>query len=332
MRDDTPVVLPSPAVYVPFVSGRYDVSPSLRGLGADFGNGAVDRQAFQFDRQFPAYRENKLRCRTERLSKYVLEAPGGSPLLAAEGARWMAGDLAEEHPALFSLIPEVDGWTLHCRLTGEDLRFTADGCLATEVRTGVQYASAWDALGCQVQEDLALVAVAPDGADSLAALHVCAPSSWRPEEKLGLSFGAVHAPVPGIEPTARAAPRLNRSIVSGKPFVRFVWGIAAAARLNRHPDPFSGQPLPDSGRAFDPKADPPFWLRVERQVLVPLPGAGGYLFLIRLYCYPGTEVRTRPGWAPGIRSALAAMTDAQLDYKGLTESRDALMEWLASID
>jgi dimethylamine monooxygenase subunit A len=44
------------AIYFPLDSGRYEVKPGLFSLDTDFGNGEVDRQIFQIDRNFTEYR------------------------------------------------------------------------------------------------------------------------------------------------------------------------------------------------------------------------------------------------------------------------------------
>ena len=48
---------------------------------------------------------------------------------------------------------------------------------------------------CQgVCEDIAIVRCSPERGDWSAALHICAPSHWAPEEKLGKGYAATHAP------------------------------------------------------------------------------------------------------------------------------------------
>jgi len=59
-----------PAHYFPLPNGRYQVKVGLSRLGKDFGNGRVDRHAFQFDYQWPRYRQAKLSARAESLKKY----------------------------------------------------------------------------------------------------------------------------------------------------------------------------------------------------------------------------------------------------------------------
>lgn len=118
--------LPPPARYIPFRKGKYEVSPGLLGLGADFGNGPADRLLFQLDSDFHQYRQAKLQSRAERLDKYY-GTSGYSPEVAAAVASLIIARLTEEHPSHFHLEQHADGThTLHCALTHEHLRFDAD--------------------------------------------------------------------------------------------------------------------------------------------------------------------------------------------------------------
>ena len=329
--NETDNELPNPVRYTPFRSGRYSVAPNLRPLDTDFGNGPADRQLFQFDREFVAYRENKLACRRERLDKYV------PPLLltAAESAavtHLLLEHLTLEHPARFDLTKAGPGaHRLCCRLTGESLLF--DESLTLGVVEGGSpvpaYRDSWDALGCQVQEDLAVVRRREDGSDQLVALHICAPSVWRPGEKLGHDFRAVHAPVPGMESSILAAPSLIQAAVERGPFVRFVWGLSGSDRLNQHPDPPPGIPATEwRSPTFRPGQDPPVYVRIERQVLWGIPEANLLLFAIRLYRIPAADVRREPELRAALAEALVSMPEASRIYKGVAATHETILNWL----
>lgn len=323
--------LPLPARYFPLARGRYEVRPGLARLGTDFGNGSQDAQVFQLDRQFPEYRRQKLAARAEDLTKY--HPPGTSLTSGSEAVvhEVIATRLAEEYPACFVLAPTPEGRVLCCRLTGERLRFGADWeWLGVEAaRTPVPtYRSGLDALACQVQEDLALVEVDATGRDRLAAVHLCFPNHWAAQDKIGRDFVAVHAPVADIEPISRNAGKLIRALIEKGPFVRFAWGVASDTRLNHHPEAPPGEdPQRWRGRDFDPQ-DPRLYLRIERQTTLGLPGADGYLFTIRTYFLNGNEIGAHPQRNRALRDALASMSAASLAYKGLTTSRDAIVDWL----
>ena len=318
-------MLPPPARYFPIRGGRYDVAPALRPLGTSFGNGEADGHVFQLDDQFPLYRANQLECRLEPGEKHRYLGDLGEAASAA-GVRYLATHLAQEHPEAFSLHATGDRTRLDCHLTGETLVFDRDRRLH-DMEGEVPYTDALDALCCQVQEDVAVVRTEPGRGDWLAAYHICAPSHWRPEEKAGRSFAAIHAPVPGIEPIVRVADAMVEAMVHRGPFVRFVWAISTDRRLNRHPEPPAGVDAATwSSPPFDAELPSPFVFRVERQVMVGLPEVSAALFLIRLYLTEASELTAAQRVV--LRGALAGMSPESRSYKGIAGYVEPLVQWL----
>jgi len=329
-----------PARYFPAQGGRYEVKVGLHALGTDFGNGPLDAQLCQFDRQFADYRAAKLAARAERLDKYHPRLAEAAALERRAG-RWLADTLARERPELFGLEQTPDGGLqLDCRLTGERLRLDAAGelthCQRSEGGSAdtlrPDYAGVLDAVAMQAQEDVAVLAPDARGIFRLAALHLCLPNHWAAEDKIGGDFTALHAPVPHMDHINRGADTVLARIAGGAgPYVRFAWGIATDARLNHHPrTPEYADPAEWQGRRFDP-ARPEAWLRVERQVLTGLgreSDGAAVLFTIRTYHYPLAEIAADPSRRAALRSALGSMSPAALTYKGLAEDRDALLAWL----
>lgn len=307
------------ARYFPAAPGRYQVQVGLSPLGTDFGNGERDAQAFQLDRCWCRYRREKGRIRRASYTSHIAALPQGESLTAT-AARAIARRLALEHPQAFVLGETEQGARLDCRLSSESLQFDAGGHLLGSRGAGLglegepRYRDALDALACQIQEDLALVAVGPDGSDELVATHVCFPSHWSPAAKLGKSFGAIHAPAPAFERIAARAAPLVKHLMTGKDFVRFVWALVPDRHLNHHPNRRTG------GSWRSPAAP---GLRVERQVSLPLSEAGGFLFLIRTYLYP-LEALTL-GQRHTLAQAVEGMSPAALEYKGLSEHREQIM-------
>ena len=165
----------------------------------------------------------------------------------------------------------------------------------TDSKATPAYSSAFDALSSQIQEDVAVVST--DGKkDWLSAIHLCSPSHWAAEDKIGKDFTAIHLPVPGIEKVNRAAGSLVDAMVRKGPYVRFVWGFSTDTQLNHHPEPPPGaDPLKWKGRTFDPgRAGSPFLLRVERQTLWGLPEVAAGIFAIRVYFLDGQQIRDNP--------------------------------------
>ena len=278
------------------------------------GNGARDGRVFQFDTDWPHFLDNKRVCRSERLSKYVCQTLAFDANLQAAVCGFLASQLCVEYPAFF-VCEAAAGKTpvLSCRLTEVHIPLSAGGPLG-----------AWDALCGQFPDDLAVVRVG-EASDETVALHLCAPSHWRAEDKIGKNFAGTHAPVPEMAKTRNAAGPLLRGVMQSGPLVRFTWGIEFSDRLNQHPDAPPGVlPAEWSGRIFDP--DSPAYLRVERQVLWPLPEAGAFLFFIRVF---HTDLRDLEGTQQAaLAEALRFMPPESRRYKGLENTADAVAKWL----
>ena len=179
------------------------------------------------------------------------------------------------------------------------------------------------------QEDLAVL----DGRDGrLVWLSVCTPSHWAPEDKLGLKFAEVHAPVADNAALLAASNALVRLVTGGACWQRHVWTFTPDPRFDQHP-------RRTVRRAWPPDSDPEVcaaatWVRVERQHFVPVPVGPGNphpmaVFTIRLMIEPLTLVAADPAWARRLHDALASMSEAILAYKNLGPARAPLLRWLA---
>ena len=270
-----------------------------------------------------------LGARSERLSKYLQTTPAFTDAVAAAGCGFVAHRFAEEHPEHFRLRARESGAELGCGFTGETLRFD-DGWRLVDAhpQPSPPYASALDALASQVAEDLAVVVRHADEGDEVCAIYLCAANHWAAEDKIGRSFFAVHAPVPGIDPINRNAYRMVRIMEGRGPFVRFVWGLATDTRLNHHPEPPPGIAAEAwRGRRFEAAA-PSLFVRVERQVTWGFPEARASLFAIRNSFRDGQAVRADAALNAALCSALASMDAHQAQYKGVAHSREAILAWL----
>ena len=72
-------------------------------------------------------------------------------------------------------------------------------------------------------------------------------------------------------------------------------------------------------------------MRIERQVLYGFPEENGVLFVIRTHFRDCEEVRRDAELGPKLTGAVESMSPEALDYKGLAESRDDILEWLRSV-
>jgi hypothetical protein len=156
------------------------------------------------------------------------------------------------------------------------------------------------------------------------------PSHWAPEEKLGLPFAAVHAPVADAALILAASQQLVRLATAGQCWERAVWTITPSGRHDQHPRRHARTPWP----ATDDPA--PFaagcWLRSERQTFFPVgQGTRQAVFTIHVRLQPLVAAVDDAAKAQRLHAALASMSDAVLAYKGLAAARDPLLRWLASL-
>lgn len=323
--------LPEQAKYFPVKGSFYQVEAGLHPLGTDFGNGRLDHQIIQLNNFYIRYRANKLACRAERLAKYYATHDLASERRAACCLRILQV-LLEEHPSFFSWEGRSSrSGKLLCHLTQEEL-FFEDGVLVKQVANVVPpYVDGFDALACQIPEDLAVVC--REGTrDWLGAIHLCAAGHWAAEGKIGKDFSEVHSPVPGIAGITRAARAMVHAMIQKGPFVRFVWGFGSDDRLNHHPDPPPGWEISEwRGRSFQnvPAGECPFFLRVERQVTLGLAESDAALFFIHVSYWDGREIRDDVAKREKLLQVLKTMDEPSRAYKGLTESMDPLVRWLS---
>lgn len=270
--------------------------------------------------------------RHQREKLAVLSACAPQALLVADGfdpvpaLHALAAHAAAEHPRHFAW----DGAT--ARALGVALR--PDGAIEQQ-QAGVfglgdeiarclhGLAPAWRLAGLlslAFCEDFAVV----DGeTGTIPWLAVALPSSWAPEEKIGRPFAEVHAPVADNRLIVGASAALTKLVTGAERWERFVWNVTSQPRLHAHParlDPRRWQ-LVRPAQA---------WWRTERQTFIPLPAARQAVFTIEVQVQPLAQAIADPARAAKLHGAIASMSEAVLDYRGLAPVRDELLAWLAS--
>jgi hypothetical protein len=183
------------------------------------------------------------------------------------------------------------------------------------VRGGVSL----EELAPRIAEDFVVLHAPAGGVDRALFVHVCFPAGWRPEHILGKSFLQIHAPVPAFDGVVRAAASLTEGMVTRGPYVRFVWTISADDFLDHHPE--------QGGRAAWTAHTPRGFLRVERQVTVPLPKERAAIFIIRTYLYGFEELSALQ--RATLRRALELMPPEHRRYKRLEAAVPRASELLA---
>lgn len=157
-------------------------------------------------------------------------------------------------------------------------------------------------LALNVTEDLAVHRM--DGErDWLAATHICFPSNWSPEEKIGKNFEQIHLPIPGMD--LRNSSKLVRASIFNGPFERYLWGLVFDEERNCHPDRVK--------KEFDID-NPHFYVKVETQLMVGFPSVSALLFILRQCLISEKDVDK-----PSLLSTLLSMSPEQLKYKSIPE-------------
>jgi len=174
------------------------------------------------------------------------------------------------------------------------------------------------------EEDFAIL----DGdTGTLPWLCVCVPSHWAPEDKLGLDFMALHAPVADNAMLIAASKQLVALATGGDCWERHVWTVSPSPRYDQHPRRHPRTPWPEAGDPAEFARQ--CWLRAERQTFFPVGrGTRQAVFAIRVMLQPLTEAVTTPQLAQRLRDSIASMSQAVLDYKGLSAARAPLLGWL----
>src|SRR3569832_1522046 len=125
-----------------------------------------------------------------------------------------------------------------------------------------------DRLASELAPELAYeqdLAVLDGDTGTLKWLCVCVPSHWAPEEKIGLDFAAVHAPVADNKLLVGASDHLVKLATSGECWERFVWTVSPSGRHDQHPHRQKREPWPETQDTEQFAST--LWLRAERQTI-----------------------------------------------------------------
>jgi hypothetical protein len=303
--------------YLPFLSGTYTTAPGLTPITKAEGR---DRYVFQIDETYDHYIANKKSCREENIKKYYFENKLQPETITAVN-QYIVRQLLAEYPDYFHFDAKGERFELINHKADEHLVWKPDW----QSIESNSYLSLFDALCCQVQEDIAIFQLTSD-TDYLSAIHLCSPNHWAPGEKIGKPFTDIHRPVPAMERTLTHYRKMLEAIVHAPhPSTRFAWGIATDTRLNHHPEAPPGIDQREwQGRKHD--KDTVWYIRSERQNLIGFPEVNAFLFTIRTYFYAVDGLSTHEQRM--LSSALMSMSPETLRYKGLAESAGFLEDKL----
>lgn len=158
----------------------------------------------------------------------------------------------------------------------------------------------------EIDEDLIIHRI-ENGEDYTSSVHVCFPSHWLPEEKIGKSFNEIHKPVPM---NLQNSSKLVSAIINGGIFERYVWGVIYEKRYNSHPR--------FESKKFN-KQNPQVNIKVERQVTVGFPEHQFCLFILRQYIIEEHQIDKK-----ALLNSIESMNYEQKKYKSLLDCEDLL--------
>lgn len=189
------------------------------------------------------------------------------------------------------------------------------------------------ALTLGLQEDMVFLhdepGASPGTAMRVRAVSVCFPSKWRPDDKPGKDFAAIHAPVADNGLLLAGARGIVDLAFRQASMLRHVWLLTPDPSLALHPDEAQSvaweQAVQRSAAGTKRLLDQALF-RVERQTTLPLPALGAGVFFIRVMVCPLTDVlAVSPGRAVELAQALASMSEAVVTYRGMAEVRERLL-------
>ena len=174
-------------------------------------------------------------------------------------------------------------------------------------------------LGLHWQQDFIVLLTDNRGKEVFQAGVVCFPSSWRPEEKIGLPVYEIHSPVPTLNKRlGEQIDKFLRAIEPGVAWERLNWGLSRSPELNQHPE------------CEIPPLKPPYdldevWVRREDQVLFRLPKTEALIFGINVLNISVAEIAADKDGRNGLRMAVETMPDKIAKYKNIQDSREHLL-------
>ena len=151
---------------------------------------------------------------------------------------------------------------------------------------------------------------------------VCFPSSWAFEEKIGKPIDVIHSPVPTLnDKFASRISLILEKIPKGEGWARDNWGLSADDRFNHHP----ALNLETLDSSTDPSKA---FLRVEKQVIAPLPKTKSSVFGIRVKIHPLSSVVEDNEARAGLIESLETMSDEIAKYKNILSAKQSIIEYL----
>ncbi len=300
-----------PESYFPLTGNRFEMKMGTRPLAG------VDA-LIEFDPTRYVFELGLKRSQFARDRDEYIQLPETTRAAQWEAACVLVRDVAA-HPNTL-LTAEISGAVL--RLTNhamqEQVEIQEDDAV-----------SPLESLAMHVQEDLCLMDTGRPGAPLVAGL-VAFPADWSMREKVGLSFGQVHGPVPMFADVLET-PTLNlmQRMRWDRPVWRPNWGgMKPHDQMDCTPQYREWQAELKRAITLE-NAGTSLFFRVERQTLTRLPATNTVLFTIHTYLQRFDQVCDNLRWAQATLGWLQTAPAAWLAYKGMQVTGPVLQEYLA---
>ena len=303
----------------PFSTDSYGYSVNLTPAGQGEA-GTYNEHLFDIDEHYGAEFDERRRILSEDHGRRYLTLPHMME------AQWdflemSMTHLAAAYPESFTLRQDDDFWHWENHLLGitQDFTFGDPSTLPLEPLE-------W--IGRQMQGDFCLLDQR-EGDLYLDAGLVTFPADWSLTFDLGMTFEEWHGPVPLAHPAGvfTRAKKFLMNLEIDQPWQRLNWTFTIGPRMDTSSETYHLWGRDKSGVTAE-NAGEQVHLRVETQVLARLPRSHGVLFSIRTYLIRLDELATNPEWAQRLGRVLESLPPEIIDYKGLTDTREAVMTWL----
>lgn len=163
---------------------------------------------------------------------------------------------------------------------------------------------------------------------------ITGPADWSLNFDAGMSFKQWHAPVPKLAHNIGVFDRALKFLLNiqvDQPFRRLNWTMTINPRMDTSSETYHlwGQ---ERSMVTAENAGEKVHLRVELQMMPRLGRSNALLFSIHTYLISLNDLTQNPEWARRLYRVIRDLPDAIADYKGITEYREPLVQWLSQFE
>lgn len=170
------------------------------------------------------------------------------------------------------------------------------------------------------QEDFAVWKSEPQKSKEwISGLHLFAPNHWKPDHVIGKSFQEIHTSIPNMEKISNMGSKIFDLLYSAPiPQERYAWGIVQDLKLNKYPESKSSEIHLNNSSGH--------YIRLERQVFIPVKPFDIILFTIRTYFIDPRTLETSDKQL--LIKNINSMNSDILKYKNLSQKKDRIHSYI----